>query len=178
MKYLLAILSCVLLAFVYYKITDENVISEDAWQQIELDRSQNAYEKERRGYLITIMFQQVGITLLLFFIPMMFLLYQNRKIQKKLQHRIASFNSLSLFDTFSKPDKMSLSRKLVRRHPDLTAKDLELCILLMQHMDTKEVASRFNITTASVYTARYRLRKKMNLLEDEDLTVYLTQLGS
>jgi DNA-binding CsgD family transcriptional regulator len=174
-KHLVAILSCILLVLVYFQFTDENKIDDEAWEQIELNRSQNAYEKERREYLITIMFQQTGITLLLFFIPMMFVLYQNLRVQKKLKSKIAHFTSLSFIQA-TKPEHNPTSvQKLLEKHPELTANDLELCTLLKQNLTSKEIAYRFNITTASVYTARYRLRKKLHLPEDEDLTVYLTR---
>lgn len=175
MKYFIAIFSCIVLAFVYYKLTQEHTISAETLQQIELNRSQNAFEKERRQYLITIMFQQTGITLLLFGIPMAFLLYQNRRIRKKLQLRITSFGSLSLFNAFSKQRNRSFSEKLTRRHPELTAKDLELCALLHRNVDSKTIASKFNIRPSSVYTARYRLRKKLDISSDMDLVSYLLQ---
>ena len=57
--------------------------------------------------------------------------------------------------------------------PQLSSNDLKLCSLLRLNMNTKEMASILGISPDSVKTARYRLRKKLNLPHEENLIDFL-----
>jgi DNA-binding CsgD family transcriptional regulator len=46
------------------------------------------------------------------------------------------------------------------------------------HLQTKEIAKILLIDPRSVQTARYRIKKKMNLDEDIDLRAYLLKITS
>ena len=59
------------------------------------------------------------------------------------------------------------------QYTDLTSGDLRFCALLRLNMPTKEIAKLLNISTRGVDAARYRLRKKFNLLPEESLTDFL-----
>lgn len=59
--------------------------------------------------------------------------------------------------------------------PDLTPNEMKLCALLRLNFNTKELASILNITTKSANKARFRLRKKLNL-SDENFNEYLIHL--
>jgi len=60
--------------------------------------------------------------------------------------------------------------------PDLTPNDLRLCALYRLETSTKDIAKILGISETSVKMARYRLRKKLNLSAEEDLTFYLNNL--
>lgn len=64
-------------------------------------------------------------------------------------------------------------RNLKLQYADLTSGDLRFCALLRLNMPTKEIAKLLNISTRGVDAARYRLRKKFNLLPEESLTDFL-----
>lgn len=64
-------------------------------------------------------------------------------------------------------------RTLVQTYPNLTTGDLRLCALLRLNMSTKDIASMMNISVRGVDAARYRLRKKLNLSPDENITGFL-----
>jgi DNA-binding CsgD family transcriptional regulator len=64
-------------------------------------------------------------------------------------------------------------KKLKDKHPDLTPHDLRLCSYLRMNFNTKEIAKLLNITNRGVEISRYRLRRKMNLNHDINLTEYL-----
>jgi len=66
--------------------------------------------------------------------------------------------------------------KLNKLHPDLSPNDIKLCAYLRLNLSSKEIAPMFNISAKSVEIKRYRLRKKMNLLSDENLTHYILSL--
>lgn len=64
-------------------------------------------------------------------------------------------------------------RKLTKTYPALTSTDLRLCALLRLNYSSKDIAKILNLTLRGVETARYRLRKKLGLSEDENLTSFL-----
>jgi DNA-binding CsgD family transcriptional regulator len=64
-------------------------------------------------------------------------------------------------------------KKLLETYTDLTTNDLRLCSYLRMNFSTKEIAKLLNISTRGVEISRYRLRKKMNLGHDVNLTEFL-----
>lgn len=66
--------------------------------------------------------------------------------------------------------------KLRVQFPDLTLYDLRLCAYLKLGLDTKEIANLLNIKPSSVYISRSRLRKKLDMGDDDDLHAYLNKL--
>jgi DNA-binding NarL/FixJ family response regulator len=66
--------------------------------------------------------------------------------------------------------------RLKEINPDLTENDLRLCTYISIGMRAKEIAQQLSVTPDSVNTARYRLRKKLNLKSDEKLDDFLRNL--
>ncbi len=58
---------------------------------------------------------------------------------------------------------------LKQKYPDLTQNDLRLLALIRINLSSKEISSMLGITPESVKTARYRLRKKMNMEARENI---------
>jgi DNA-binding CsgD family transcriptional regulator len=67
--------------------------------------------------------------------------------------------------------------KLLDQYPDLTPAELRLCALICLNLSIKEMASLMGISADSVKTARYRLRKKFNLEQDQNLTDFVIGFG-
>lgn len=63
--------------------------------------------------------------------------------------------------------------ELSSRYPGLSNKELRLCALLKLNLQTKEMATILGISPSSVKMARYRLRKKLHLNSEEDLTCFM-----
>jgi tetratricopeptide (TPR) repeat protein len=63
--------------------------------------------------------------------------------------------------------------RLLEFQPDLTQSELRLCALICLNLSGKEMASLMGISPDSVKTARYRLRKKLNLEQDQNLTDFV-----
>ncbi|MDP4207361.1 MAG: sigma-70 region 4 domain-containing protein [Bacteroidota bacterium] len=63
-------------------------------------------------------------------------------------------------------------RNIKKRFPDLTSNDLKLCAYLHLNLSTKEIASLLNISIRGVEAARYRLRKKLSLTPEANLTEF------
>ena len=62
------------------------------------------------------------------------------------------------------------------RFPQLTSSDHRICALIRLQLNTKEIASTLNISPDSVNKSRYRIKKKMNLEKDENLTDFIQRL--
>lgn len=65
---------------------------------------------------------------------------------------------------------------LSKKYPHLTPKDIKLCVYLKMNLSSKEIAPMMNISFRGVELHRYRLRKKLNLNQDENLSKFLLTL--
>ena len=66
--------------------------------------------------------------------------------------------------------------KLSQQFSTLTENDQRLIALIKLGLSSKEIASLSNITSKSVEMNRYRLRKKLNLPPDLELTTFVNQI--
>ena len=64
-------------------------------------------------------------------------------------------------------------KKIRKKYPELTPKDLRLCAYLKMNLSSKEIAPILNISVRGVEISRYRLRKKMNLPRDANLNDFM-----
>ncbi len=64
-------------------------------------------------------------------------------------------------------------KRLREAHPAISNNDLKLCAYLKMNLSTKEIAPLLNISIRGVEASRYRLRKKMNLSKEVNLTDYI-----
>ena len=78
-------------------------------------------------------------------------------------------------EAFNNADKNFL-KKVKDKHPSLTPNDLRLCAYLRLNLSSKEIAPLLNISPRSVEVKRYRLRKKMELPHDSNLTNYILEI--
>lgn len=70
----------------------------------------------------------------------------------------------------------SFFKALKQKHPCLTSHDLRICALLRLNMNIKEMAALLAISPDSAKMARYRLRQKLNLPTEENLTGYIISM--
>jgi ligand-binding sensor domain-containing protein/DNA-binding CsgD family transcriptional regulator len=75
-------------------------------------------------------------------------------------------------EAFNNADKDFL-KNVKLKHPSLTSHDLRLCAYLRLNLSSKEIAPLLNISHKSVEVKRYRLRKKMDLPREINLTDYI-----
>lgn len=66
-------------------------------------------------------------------------------------------------------------KRLKEKYPNLTPHDLRLSSYLRMNFTTKEIAKLLNISARAVEISRYRLRRKLNLGHDENLTEFLVK---
>jgi DNA-binding CsgD family transcriptional regulator len=66
--------------------------------------------------------------------------------------------------------------RLKQAYPDISPNDLKMCALIKLNLSTKAMAGILNISPDSVKTARYRLRKKLQLNTEDNLTEFILSL--
>jgi DNA-binding CsgD family transcriptional regulator len=66
--------------------------------------------------------------------------------------------------------------KLNNRFPGLTTGDLKLAAYIRMNISTKEISGLLNVSGKSVEMGRYRLRRKLKLEHDQNLTEFLMNL--
>ncbi len=65
---------------------------------------------------------------------------------------------------------------LQTQYPDLTPNEVRLCAFLRLNMSTKEISAITHQSVKSINMARFRLRKKLNIDQDENLIAHMMQL--
>ena len=68
-------------------------------------------------------------------------------------------------------------KKLTAQYTTLKMSDRKLCAYLRMGLNSKDMASLLNMSVRSIETARYRLRKKLNLEAGENLTEFIQNFG-
>jgi len=66
--------------------------------------------------------------------------------------------------------------KLEEKFPKLTKNEKRLCALLRLNLSSKEIANVQNISPSSVNINRHRLRKKLSIPEEENLSEFLNKV--
>ena len=67
------------------------------------------------------------------------------------------------------------SKNLIKKHPKLTSRDLEFCILLKLNFTMHEISQILSIQYRSVVIKKGRLKRKLNLDSKESIERYLLQ---
>ncbi|HLA55458.1 MAG TPA: tetratricopeptide repeat protein [Flavobacterium sp.] len=80
------------------------------------------------------------------------------------------------FDRHFESVNKNFYTRLKASYPDISANDLKICALIRLNLSIKEMASVMNISPDSVKTARYRLRKKLQLPTEENLTAFILSI--
>ncbi len=68
-------------------------------------------------------------------------------------------------------------KELNERFPKLTQGDQKICALIKLNFDSKGMSKLLGISTESVHTTRYRLRKKLGLSRQDNLEEFISQIG-
>lgn len=100
-------------------------------------------------------------------------LYAFRKLVKKIDNSIGHEDEWELFEYNFNQVHEEFFNELKAKFPVLTHKDLKICAYIKMNLSTKEIAPLMNISIRGVETHRYRLKRKLNLENDNSLTDYL-----
>lgn len=101
---------------------------------------------------------------------------QLRKVNKLIDEAHSDDRDWDLFEKSFNEAHENFFKKLKSEYPSLVPNDLKLCAYLRLNMSSKEIASLLNISTRGVEIRRYRLRKKLNLPTNKNLTEFLLEL--
>ncbi len=101
---------------------------------------------------------------------------QTRKIQKVIDDGMNDERDWNLFEHSFNEAHESFFIKLKKQHPALVPNDLKLCAYLHMNMSSKEMSSLLNITLRGIEIRRYRLRKKLNVPHDKNLSEFLMEI--
>jgi Y_Y_Y domain./Bacterial regulatory proteins, luxR family. len=94
----------------------------------------------------------------------------------KIDDNISSSNDWKVFETNFERAHEQFMKTLKDNYPDLTPSDLRLCAFLRMNLSSKEIAPLLGISVRGVENHRYRLRKRLNLDADSNLTEFMIKL--
>jgi len=97
------------------------------------------------------------------------------KLLRQIDSHISSEDDWEVFESNFNQLHDQFFRRLKEDYPSLTPGDLRLAAYLKMNLSSKEIAPLLNISLRGVENKRYRLRKKMDLEADINLTEYLMQ---
>lgn len=95
------------------------------------------------------------------------------KLVKNIDRNISQDNDWEQFDFHFDQVHGGFSHKLHEKHPDLSPQEMKISALVRMNLSTKEIAHLLNISVRGVEVSRYRLRKRLGLERQTNLTEYL-----
>jgi DNA-binding CsgD family transcriptional regulator len=100
--------------------------------------------------------------------------YYNELI-KKIDTNISGDDDWKLFEHNFNQAHETFLQNMKSEYPELTPSDLRLCAFLRINLTSKEIAPLLGISVRGVENHRYRVRKKLNLSADTDLTEFILE---
>lgn len=94
-------------------------------------------------------------------------------IVKRIDKDLNNEKYWKVFDSYFDEVHQDFLTRMKSKHPDLSPKELKLSAYLRMNISTKEIATLMNISIRGVEVSRYRLRKKLNIVHDTNLTEYV-----
>ncbi|MDT0643086.1 histidine kinase [Zunongwangia sp. F363] len=99
--------------------------------------------------------------------------FRLKHLMNKINTAIKNKDEWQVFETNFNELHEDFFKDLLVKYPKLTNKDLKLCSYLKMNLTSKEIAPLMGISVRGVEVHRYRLRKKMDLDKEENLTNFL-----
>ncbi|HNS17022.1 MAG TPA: inorganic phosphate transporter [Bacteroidales bacterium] len=99
-----------------------------------------------------------------------------RQLSARIRQRMSFSSEKENFYSQVEQIHKDFQMKLTTGHPQLTMQEKHLAMLIRLNLSTKEIATLLSISPKSVEVARYRLKKKLNLKQDDSLTKFINEL--
>lgn len=99
-----------------------------------------------------------------------------RRIVMLLKKQNASDKDWEVFKSYFSEVHNDFDQKLKTLYPDISEKEIRLAAFLRMNLTTKEIAATLNVLPDSILKSKYRLKKKLALDKDMDLTTFLNTL--
>ncbi len=92
---------------------------------------------------------------------------------RKIDREINSDQQWEVFEKHFENVYEEFLKRLKNSYPDLSPREMKLCAYLRLNISSKEIAALMNISTRGVEISRYRLRKKLSLDHQVNLTDFI-----
>lgn len=101
-----------------------------------------------------------------------------RQVEQELGEAIGSEEHWSGFERQFQQVHAGYLEALAARYPGLTPTELKVCSLIKINLSTKEIAQILNTESRSIEKYRQRIRKKLELGKDDNLSTFLAAIGA
>ena len=154
-----------------------NTLDQDVMARIEQERPSDAKVLEENKTQVLFM-EERGWYVLAFGVLILSIFTWRGLSQRSQSTRRTKNYGKSVSEKLSNQVKASLDfgERLRLKYSSLTEHDLRVAEMLVDGLNSKEIAAQLNISPSSVNTARYRLRKRMLLAPETDLVVALKKV--
>ena len=99
-----------------------------------------------------------------------------RRIVMLLRKENASDKDWEVFKTYFSEVHNDFDQKLKTISPEVSEKEIRLAAFLRMNLTTKEIAATLNVLPDSILKSKYRLKKKLGLDRETDLTTFLNTI--
>lgn len=99
-----------------------------------------------------------------------------RRLVMLLKKESAEDKDWKVFKSYFSEVHNNFDNKLKSIYADISEKEIRLASFLRMNLSTKEIASMLNVLPESILKSKYRLKKKLGLGKDTDLTSFLNSL--
>lgn len=100
--------------------------------------------------------------------------YQSILVQ--LKNQMNTEKRLNVVSNVDEISKTNFELQLAELFPDLTKSEREICNLMYLNLSSKEIMNVRSSTLSSIKSARYRIRKKLQVPKGEELELFLQRL--
>lgn len=100
-------------------------------------------------------------------------LHHLRRVLKSVEDDIKFENNWEQFEFHFNQIHQDFLKRLKDDFPELTHRDIKLCAYLRLNLSSKEIAPLLNLSLRGIEASRYRIRKKMDLDQDINLTDFI-----
>jgi ligand-binding sensor domain-containing protein/DNA-binding CsgD family transcriptional regulator len=95
-----------------------------------------------------------------------------RKINKEIDNKQQN----QIFETYFDEANEDFFKRLKKQFPQISPREMRLCSYIRMNLTSKEIAVLLNITERGVEISRYRLRKKLELPREINLSTFLSNI--
>ena len=100
---------------------------------------------------------------------------QLERVSKLLKEMIDEERNWDQFEQHFNELHDDFIKRIKQTYPKLTSRDIRLCAYLRMNLASKEIAPLMGISYRGVEALRYRIRKKLNLENSDNLVDYILE---
>ena len=104
--------------------------------------------------------------------------YPNKYYDKMIRLLDQNISSDDDWDIFQKNFDLiheNFFRNLHIKYPELTSNDMRYCAFFRLNLSTKDIAHLMNVSGKGVEVARYRIRKKINIPSEKNISEFMIE---